>query len=305
MRVVFMGTPDFSVPILQALTARHDVVAVYAKAPRPAGRGQQARPCPVHRAAEELGIPVHTPATLRDADAQQAFAALDADIAVVAAYGLILPQPVLDAPRLGCVNVHASLLPRWRGAAPIQRAIMAGDTETGVTIMQMDAGLDTGAMLLKDNVAITETTTAGLLHDALAGIGARLIVAALDGLAAGTLTAEPQPGDGVTYAAKIEKAEAHIDWTRPAAEVLRHIHGLSPFPGAWCELHGQRIKVLACERVPTCCAQPGEIADDHLSVACGDGAGVRLLRLQRAGKGPLDAEAFLRGVPVPAGAVAG
>ncbi|MFA7428797.1 MAG: methionyl-tRNA formyltransferase [Rhodospirillaceae bacterium] len=301
MRVVFMGTPDFSVPILEALAARHTVVASYSQPPRPAGRGQQDRPCPVHLKAEALGIPVRTPVSLRDASAQDALAALAPDVCVVAAYGLILPQAVLDIPRLGCVNVHASLLPRWRGAAPIQRAIMEGDTETGVTIMRMEAGLDTGPMLLKDRVEITNHTTAGALHDALSEMGARMIVAALDGLERGALTAEPQPDDGVTYAAKIDKAEARIDWSQPAARVVRHIHGLSPFPGAWCEIHGQRVKVLEAERVPTCCASPGEVADDRLTIACGDGAGVRLLRLQRAGKGALDSDVFLRGLPVEAG----
>jgi len=305
MRVLFMGTPDFSVPILTALAARHDVVASYSQPPRPAGRGQQPRPCPVHLKAEALGVEVRTPTTLRDPAAQEALAALAPDIAVVAAYGLILPQAVLDIPRLGCVNVHASLLPRWRGAAPIQRAIMEGDVETGVTIMQMEAGLDTGPMLLKDRVEITDQTTAGSLHDALSDMGARLIVTALDGLAAGTLAAEPQPEAGVTYAAKIDKAEAHIDWTQPAARVVRHIHGLAPFPGAWCEIHGQRIKILAAQRVPSCCAKPGEVSDDCLTVACGDGGGVRLLRLQRAGKGALDAHAFLRGLPVEAGTAVG
>ncbi|MGC2854772.1 methionyl-tRNA formyltransferase [Novispirillum sp. DQ9] len=301
MRVVFMGTPDFSVPILDALAARHQVVASYSQPPRPAGRGQQDRPCPVQVKAEALGIPVRTPVSLRDAEAQAALAALEPDVAVVAAYGLILPQAVLDIPRLGCINVHASLLPRWRGAAPIQRAIMEGDAETGVTIMRMEAGLDTGPMLLKDRLALTERTTAGALHDALSEMGARLIVEALERLEAGTLPDQPQPAEGVTYAAKIDKAEARIDWTRPAAAIVRHIHGLAPFPGAWCEIHGQRVKVLEAERVPTCCGAPGEIVDDRLTVACGDGAGVRLLRLQRAGKGALDTDTFLRGLPVEAG----
>lgn len=305
MRVVFMGTPDFSVPILDALAARHTVVASYSQPPRPAGRGQQDRPCPVQVKAQALGIPVRTPVSLRTAEAQAELAALEPDVAVVAAYGLILPQAVLDIPRLGCLNVHASLLPRWRGAAPIQRAIMEGDGETGVTIMRMEAGLDTGPMLLKDAVAITERTTAGSLHDALSEMGARLIVDALERLEAGTLDETPQPAEGVTYAAKIDKAEARIDWTRPAAAVVRHIHGLAPFPGAWCEIHGQRVKVLEAERVPSCCGTPGETTDDRLTVTCGDGAGVRLLRLQRAGKGALDAETFLRGLPVDAGASLG
>lgn len=301
MRVVFMGTPDFSVPILDALAARHEVVAVYCQPPRPAGRGHKDRPCPVQVRAEALGLPVHTPTTLRTADAQAAFAALAADVAVVAAYGLILPQAVLDAPRLGCVNVHASLLPRWRGAAPIQRAIMAGDSETGVTIMQMEAGLDTGPMLLDERLPIGAETTCGELHDRLSEMGARLIVQALDGLAAGTLSAVPQPTDGVTYAAKIDKAEARIDWTRPAAAVACHINGLSPFPGAWFEVDGQRIKVLqALPADGQAGAAPGLLLDEELRVACGEGA-VRLLTLQRAGKGPLDAETFQRGTRLPAG----
>lgn len=302
MRVIFMGTPEFSVPALMAIAARHQVVAVYCQPPRPAGRGQKDRPSPVQVAAEGLGIPVRYPVSLRTPEAQADFAALQADIAVVAAYGLILPQAVLDAPRLGCINIHASLLPRWRGAAPIHRAILSGDTETGVTIMQMEAGLDTGPMLLVDRLPIPPTLTTGALHDALSRQGADLILTALDGLAAGTLTATPQPEAGVTYAAKIDKAEARIDWSRPAAEVARQINGLSPFPGAWFEVDGQRIKVLQAEALTARTGHPaGTVTDDLLTVACGDGGCVRLLSLQRAGKGALAAIDFLRGTPLPSG----
>lgn len=301
MRVVFMGSPDFSVGVLDGLVqAGHEVVAVYSQPPRPAGRGHKETPCPVHRRALELGLEVRTPASLKGAEEQAAIAALNADVAVVAAYGLILPRPVLDAPRHGCLNVHASLLPRWRGAAPIQRAIMEGDAETGVTIMQMEAGLDTGPMLLWESVPITAETTAGTLHDALAALGARLMVAALDRL--DSLTPVPQPADGVTYAAKIDKEEARIDWSRPAARVARHINGLSPFPGAWFEIEGQRVKALLAAPAEGAGA-PGELLDDAARVACGDGRAVRLTRLQRAGKGPMDAETFLRGMPLRKGQV--
>jgi methionyl-tRNA formyltransferase len=306
LRIVFMGTPEFAVAALDRLAAVHDIVAVYTRPPRPAGRGQAARISPVHALAEARGWPVRTPVSLKSADEQAAFAAIKADVAVVAAYGLILPRAVLDAPRLGCVNIHASLLPRWRGAAPIQRAIMAGDTETGVTIMRMEAGLDTGPMLLARPVPITDATTAGELHDTLAALGAELIVAALDGLAAGTLAARPQPAAGVTYAAKIDKAEAHLSFDRPARAVVRHIHALSPFPGAWVEVAGERVKVLRAEAVPppaeapAAGRAPGELLDDRLTVACAGGA-VRLTQVQRAGKAPVDAAAFLRGFPLPAG----
>ncbi len=308
MRIVFMGTPDFSVGALSRLVARHEVVAVYSQPPRPAGRGRQLRPSPVAAFAESRGIPVLTPKGLKKAETQAAFRDLKADVAVVAAYGLILPQPVLDAPRLGCLNIHASLLPRWRGAAPIQRAIMAGDARTGVTIMQMDAGLDTGAMLMTRETPITAATTAAALHDTLAAIGADLIVEALDGITAGRLTPVPQPEQGVTYAAKIDKAEARIDFDRPAADVLRHIHGLSPFPGAWFAHGAERIKVLAAECVTgagvTGVGGPGVVLDDRLTVACRDGA-VRLLTVQRAGKGPASADAFLRGYALPRGTMLG
>ncbi|WP_142849091.1 methionyl-tRNA formyltransferase [Telmatospirillum sp. J64-1] len=300
MRLVFMGTPDFSVSILAALLdAGHEVACVYSQPPRPAGRGHKERPTPVHAFAEARGIEVRTPKSLRSEEEQRLFAAIGADAAVVAAYGLILPKPILDAPRLGCLNVHASLLPRWRGAAPIQRAIMAGDEETGCTIMQMDVGLDTGDMLLKESLPITDETTAAELHDALAAQGARLIVEALDRLARNALPPETQPEEGVSYAAKIDKAEARIDWSRPARLLARHINGLSPFPGAWFEYQGERFKVLRA--IPEAGGgTPGTVLDDKLLVAAGEGA-VRLLQIQRAGGKPLDAETFLRGFPLAEG----
>ncbi|MFT4961505.1 MAG: methionyl-tRNA formyltransferase, partial [Paracoccaceae bacterium] len=285
MRLIFMGTPDFSVPVLEVLVAAgHDIAAVYCQPPRPAGRGKKDRPSPVQKRAEALGLAVRYPVSLRSADVQDEFTALNADLAVVVAYGLILPQVVLDAPKHGCLNIHASLLPRWRGAAPIHRAIMAGDAETGVCIMQMEAGLDTGPVLLREATIISATETTGQLHDRLSEIGAGLIVQALAEL--GSLVPVTQPDDGVTYAAKIDKAEAHVDWARPAVEVDRLIRGLSPFPGAWTDMIGQRVKLLA-----SICVQgqgaPGETLDDTLTVACGTGA-VKMLRLQRAGKGAQD-----------------
>lgn len=301
MRVVFMGTPDFAVPALKAAASRHTVVGVYCQPPRPAGRGQSIRPSPVQSVADRLGLTVYCPVSLRTPEAIKDFAALKADIAVVAAYGLILPQPILDIPALGCINIHGSLLPRWRGAAPIHRAIMAGDTETGITIMQMEAGLDTGPMLLKQAVPITDTTTTGVLHDTLAAVGANLILQALEGLEKKALPATAQPENGVTYADKVSKAEAHIVWDRPCSGVVRHINSLSPFPGAWFEHAGTRVKVLAAEPVemPTN-HPPGTILDDHFTIACARGA-VRLLSLQRAGKAAMDAEAFHRGFPVAPG----
>lgn len=293
MRIIFMGTPDFSVAALMRLHAEHDIVAVYTQPPRPAGRGQQARPSPVQAFAEKNGLQVRTPKSLKSLEVQAEFAEWKADAAVVAAYGLILPQAVLDAPRLGCVNIHASLLPRWRGAAPIQRAIMAGDEMSGVTIMQMDAGLDTGAILMVEKTPIDAATTAGMLHDRLAEIGSVLVLKALAGLAEGTLSAVPQPADGVTYAAKIEKAEARIQFDRPAFEVLRHIHGLSPVPGAWFAHEVERIKVLNAE-LGSAQGPAGTLLDDDLTIACSEGS-VRALTVQRAGKAPADAAAFLRG----------
>lgn len=298
MRVVFMGTPDFSVPALNALVeAGHQIVAVDCQPPRPAGRGKKERLTPVHARALELGLEVRYPVSLRDAAAQADFAALDADIAVVVAYGLILPQAVLDAPRKGCLNIHASLLPRWRGAAPIHRAIMAGDAETGVCIMQMEAGLDTGPVLMREATVITPEDTTDVLHDRLSAMGARLIVDTLSRL--DTLTPDPQSEQGVTYAHKIDKAEAQIDWTVPAEQVDRQIRGLSPFPGAWTERNGERIKLLASELAEGQ-GEPGTVLDDMLAVACGEGA-VRLLRLQRAGKAAQDAGTFLRGRPIAPG----
>jgi len=300
MRIVFMGTPEFSVPVLDALVeAGHEVACVYCQPPRPAGRGKKDRPTPVHARAEALGLEVRHPVSLKGAEEQAEFAALNAEVAVVVAYGLILPQAILDAPDRGCLNIHASLLPRWRGAAPIHRAIMAGDSETGVCIMQMEAGLDTGPVLLREALQIGAEETTAELHDRLSVMGARLIVEALGRI--DTLNPEGQPEDGVTYAHKIDKAEARVDWSRPAEEVDRLIRGLSPFPGAWCEVEGERLKLLG-----SCLADgsgsPGEVLDDTLTVACGTGA-VRLTRLQRAGKGAQDAAEFLRGRPTPKGAV--
>jgi methionyl-tRNA formyltransferase len=298
MRLIFMGTPDFAVPALDALVAAgHEVAAVYTQPPRPAGRGQAERPSPVQLRAEALGLPVRCPRTLKAPEAQADFAALEADAAVVVAYGLILPKPVLEAPRLGCLNIHASLLPRWRGAAPIHRAVMAGDAETGVCIMRMEEGLDTGPVYLRAAVPIGPQDTTGALHDRLAALGARLVVEALARLPG--LSPEPQPEAGATYAAKIDKAEARVDWTRPAPEVDRLIRGLSPFPGAWTTIAGERVKLLASCRAEGQGA-PGEVLDGALTVACGTGA-VRLLRLQRAGRGAQEAAEFLRGFDVPAG----
>jgi len=298
MRVIFMGTPEFSVPVLEALVeAGHEIAAVYCQPPRPAGRGKKDRPTPVHARAVELGLQVRHPVSLKTSEAQEEFAALGADIAVVVAYGLILPQVILDAPTKGCLNIHASLLPRWRGAAPIHRAIMAGDAETGICIMQMEAGLDTGPVLLREGTAIGEEETTAQLHDRLSEMGASLIVTALRHLDG--LSPDVQPDDGVTYASKIDKAEARIDWSRPAVEVDRQIRGLSPFPGAWSELGGQRVKVLA-SRLAEGQGNPGQVLAENLTVACGSGA-VELLRLQRAGKGAQDRDIFLRGFPVTPG----
>ncbi|MCA0930255.1 methionyl-tRNA formyltransferase [Ruegeria profundi] len=298
MRVVFMGTPDFSVPVLDALVeAGHEIAAVYCQPPRPAGRGKKDRPTPVHARAEALGLPVRHPVSLKSSEQQEAFAALNADVAVVAAYGLLLPQPILDAPANGCLNIHASLLPRWRGAAPIHRAIMSGDAETGICIMQMEAGLDTGPVLLRQATDIGPEETTAQLHDRLSQMGAELIVETLRRLP--DLTPEPQPEDGVTYASKIDKAEAQVDWTRPAVEIDRQIRGLSPFPGAWTKIGGERVKLLASKHADGE-GTPGMVLNGRLRVACGTGA-VDLLRLQRAGKGAQDAETFLRGWTVAAG----
>ena len=297
MRLIFMGTPDFAVETLKALIAAgHEITCVYSQPPRPAGRGMAERPSPAHVFAAAQGIEVRIPVSLKVVDEQQRFAALNADAAIVVAYGLLLPKPVLDAPRLGCFNVHASLLPRWRGAAPIQRAIMAGDAETGVTIMRMEEGLDTGPMCKVGRLAITQETTAQSLHDDLAALGARLMV---EVLAQDEISCTQQPSDGVTYASKITKAEARIDFALTAEAVRNHIHGLSPFPGAWFMINGARLKVLACEVVDGA-GEAGAFLDDRLAIACGKGT-IRLLRLQREGKGAMDAETFLRGFPVARG----
>jgi methionyl-tRNA formyltransferase len=303
LRLIFMGTPDFAVPTLLELVAHgHEIAGVYARAAKPAGRGMKLQPTPVEQQARRLGIPVLTPATLKTPEAAQEFRAHNADAAVVVAYGMILPKAILDAPKHGCFNLHASLLPRWRGAAPINRAIMAGDSESGVMVMRMDAGLDTGDVAMAECTAITDAMTAGDLHDALAPLGADLMVRAMGALERGKLQLTKQSGEGVSYATKIEKAEARIDWDKPAREVLRHIHGLSPFPGAWCEMasEGQqvRVKILRCE-IAEGSGMPGELLDDHLAVACKEGA-LRILELQRAGKAPMKAEEFLRGTPLKA-----
>jgi methionyl-tRNA formyltransferase len=288
-------------PTLGALIeAGHEFACVYTRAPRPAGRGQRERLSPVHEAAVARALPVRTPRTLKDEAEQRAFAALELDAAVVVAYGLILPQAVLDAPRLGCVNLHASLLPRWRGAAPINRAVMAGDAETGVAAMQMEAGLDTGPILLERRTAIGPDETAGELHDRLAALGGPLMAEALDGLARGALAPRPQAEAGVTYAPKIDKTEARLDWRRSAVELHRQVRGLSPFPGAWFEYGGARVKALRATLAAGEGA-PGEALDDALAIACGEAA-IRLTELQREGRGPLAADAFLRGFPVPRGA---
>lgn len=302
LRLVFMGSPDFAVPVLAALMeAGHEIACVYAQPPRPAGRGHQERLAPVHAFAAEKGLTVRTPVSLKKSEAEQdAFAGLGADAAVTAAYGLILPKRVVEAPRLGCLNVHASLLPRWRGAAPIHRAILAGDAETGVTLMLMDEGLDTGPILLTEHVPITPSTTTGTLHDALAVVGSRLAVEALTGLAEGRIVPRPQPAEGATYAAKLEREESRLDWRLPAADLERRVRAFQPSPGAWCEVAGSRVKVLAARVLPGAGKVPGTVVDDALTVACGENA-LRLERVQREGKGPADAAAFLRGFAVPAG----
>jgi methionyl-tRNA formyltransferase len=301
LRLIFMGTPDFSVPTLLALhAAGHDIVAVYTREPKPGGRrGLEQVATPVEREARGLGIPVLTPKSLKTSEAQAEFAAFNADAAVVVAYGMILPKGVLEAPRLGCFNVHASILPRWRGAAPINRAIMAGDKESGVTIMQMDEGLDTGAMALMEKISIGADVTAGDLHDTLAQLGADAMPRALAAAGRGTLSLTPQPEAGATYAAKISKDETRIDWSKPAADVHNHIRGLSPFPGAWFELDGMRVKVLRTTLAPGK-GTPGTTLDDKLTIACGAGA-VRLVQIQRAGAKAMQVDEFLRGTAVKAG----
>jgi methionyl-tRNA formyltransferase len=299
LRLVFMGTPDFAVPTLAELIGQgHEIACVYSQPPRPRGRGLKPDPSPVTKLAAAHGLAIRTPATLRDAEEQETLAALEADAAVVVAYGLILPRAVLDATKLGCFNLHASLLPRWRGAAPIQRAIMAGDAETGVMAMRMEEGLDTGPVLLAERTPIRRKTY-GALHDELARLGADLMVRALGAVERGNAQAQPQAEDGVTYAKKIAKDEARIDWSRPAAEIDCLIRGLSPHPGAWCEAKGERVKIL--DALPAeGRGTPGALLDDALTVACGDGV-LKLLRLQRAGRGPMDTAEFLRGFPLHKG----
>jgi methionyl-tRNA formyltransferase len=298
MRIVFMGSPDFAVPSLNALVeAGHDVVAAYAQPPRPAGRGKADRKTAVQERAEELGIEVRTPRTLRDADEQARFRGLDADLAVVAAYGLILPAAILEAPKAGCINVHASLLPRWRGAAPIQRAILAGDEITGVTIMKMDEGLDTGPMLLRHTLDI-HGKNAGQVTEELAQLGARAL---LDWLANPT-PPEPQPIGGASYAHKIDKAEARIDWSKPAAEIERQVRAFAPAPGAWFEANGERIKLLEAAVGTDASGKPGEVLDDSLNIACGTGY-IRPMLVQRAGRSPMTAGELLRGFAIPKGTI--
>ena len=301
MRLIFMGTPDFAVPTLIELAARgHEIAAVYTRAAKPAGRGMDLQRTPIEREARRFALAVRTPKTLKDDDVQKIFHAHNADAAVVVAYGLILPKPILEAPRLGCFNVHASLLPRWRGAAPINRAIMAGDAESGVTIMKMDEGLDTGAMAMAERAAIGADMTAGELHDALSRVGADLMLRVLAAAERDSLSLRPQPANGVTYAEKISKTETRTDWTKPWKQVHDHIRGLSPFPGAWFELDGVRVKVLRSIRGESA-GPPGILLDNRLTVACGDGA-VQLVQVQRAGRQPMSADEFLRGTPVKAGA---
>jgi methionyl-tRNA formyltransferase len=309
LRLIFMGTPEFAVPTLSALADHgHEIAAVYTRAPKPGGRrGLSLQPTPVEQEARRRGLAVLTPKTLRTDEALAEFRAHKADAAVVVAYGMILPQAILDAPRLGCYNLHASLLPRWRGAAPINRAIMAGDAETGVMVMKMDVGLDTGDVAMAERLAVTDAMTASDLHDALAPLGADLMVRAMTALERGGLTLQKQAEEGVTYAAKIEKAEARIDWAKPAHAVLRHIHGLSPFPGAWSEVQvdgeAVRVKILRCALADGSGGpdlQPGAVLDDQLTIACGEGA-IRINELQRAGKAPMQAADFLRGAPLKPG----
>ena len=305
LRLIFMGTPDFSVPTLLELASHgHEIAAVYTRRPKPGGRGMKVQTTPIETEARRLGFPVLTPKTLKTADALDEFRAHQADTAVVVAYGMILPQAILDAPKLGCYNLHASLLPRWRGASPINRAIMAGDDATGVTVMKMDAGLDTGEVAMVERIAISDAMTASDLHAVLARRGADLMVRAMAALERGALELTRQCEAGVTYAAKIDKAEARIDWNRSARAVLRHVHGLSPFPGAWSEIAGEgeqaRLKILRCE-LASGMGAAGAVLDDRLAIACGEGA-IRIVELQRAGKAPMKAAEFLRGTPLKAGA---
>lgn len=308
LRVVFMGTPDFSVPTLMEIVGQgHDLVACYSQPPRPAGRGMELKKSPVHEAAESFGIPVFTPTSLKSEDEQERFAGLDADVAVVVAYGLLLPKAVLDAPQFGCLNLHASLLPRWRGAAPINRAIMAGDKESAVQVMRMEEGLDTGPVCMSESVAITENMTAGELHDHLSALGGDLMVRALAALSRGALGEQAQAEEGVTYAAKLSKQETRINWSQTAGDVHNHIRGLSPFPGAWCEMtlgtKPERVKILR-SALSEGAGTPGTVISANGSpvIACAEGA-VRLDEVQRAGKRPMSGEDFLRGVSLSEGVV--
>jgi methionyl-tRNA formyltransferase len=302
VRIVFMGTPEFAVPTLVELAGRgHEIVAAYTRPPAAAGRGMAERRSPVHEAAAKLGIPVLHPRSLKGEEAVETFRSHPADVAVVVAYGLLLPKSILEAPRFGCLNLHASLLPRWRGAAPINRAIMAGDAETGVTVMQMDEGLDTGPIAIMQSIAIPADATAGEIHDQLMVLGADLMARALAALERGTLRFEPQAASGATYAKKIEKEETHVDWSRPWKQVHDHMRGLSPSPGAWFGISGVRVKVLRSTRGEGG-GKAGAVLDDRLTVACGEGS-VRLLEVQRAGAKPMGVAEFLRGTPVSAGSV--
>ena len=304
LRLVFMGTPDFAVPTLLEIVGRgHEVVAIYTRTPKPAGRGMDVQETPVAKAAHDFNIQIYTPTTLKTPEAQDIFRAHNADAAVVVAYGMLLPKAILDAPPLGCFNGHASLLPRWRGAAPINRAIMAGDTESGVMVMRMEEGLDTGPVAMEGRCAIEADMTAGELHDKLARIGADVMAEALSALERGTLATKPQPAEGVTYAAKLDKNETRIDWTKPWKHVHDHCRGLSPFPGAWCELNGARMRVLRTTKGEGS-GKPGAVLDDRLTRACGDGA-LRIVELQLAGKKAMRAEDFLRGTQLAAGSVLG
>ncbi|MDD3289145.1 MAG: methionyl-tRNA formyltransferase [Alphaproteobacteria bacterium] len=301
LRIAFMGTPDFAVPALEALyNAGHEIVAVYCQPPKPAGRGQLVQQAPVHRAALKLGIEVHTPKTLRNEDEQNKFASMNLDVAVVAAYGLILPNAILDAPRLGCVNIHGSLLPRWRGAAPIQRAILAGDSETGITTMRMDTGLDTGDMLIKKSVPITDASTAESIHDALSEMGAALILPTIQGLAEGTLKPTPQPEAGVTYAAKLTRDDGVIDWTQSATVIERQVRALTPWPGTFFKHEEDQIKLLSAEIIKEGNGSPGTLLDDNFTIACGQDA-LRLITVQRSGKKASDGVSVLRGMRLKPG----
>jgi len=303
LRIAFMGTPEFSVDILQALyDAGHDIAAAYCQPPSRSGRGKKERPSPVQKHAEDLNIPVFTPQSLKSAEEQQKFKNLDLDLAIVVAYGLILPKEILDAPKYGCLNIHASLLPRWRGAAPIHRAIMAGDKVTGVNIMVMETGLDTGPVLLERRINILPTDTTGILHDKLKSLGAEAILPAIEGYVSGALIPVHQDDKGISYAHKIDKQEARIDWQRPAEELRNHIHGLSPFPGAYGMAGDERIKILQAE-VTEGTGPAGQLIKAPMIIACGDGKALRILKAQRAGKGPMEADDLLRGLPLPPGTI--